>query len=78
MVSPYDSQTPWNETRTFFTKRGVADLFGGPRPLSLEPQFGPPKNLPHAHTPLSEKSLSFIQRSLIVIWRHPTPCPSGS
>ena len=31
----YDSQNPFIETRTFFTKRGVADLFGGPRPLSL-------------------------------------------
>ena len=34
----YDSQNPFIETRTFFTKRGVADLFGGPRPLSLELQ----------------------------------------
>ena len=31
----YDSQNPFIETRTFFTNRGVADLFGGPRPLSL-------------------------------------------
>ena len=31
----YDSQNPFIETRTFFTKRGVADLFGGPRPVSL-------------------------------------------
>ena len=35
VVIPYDSQNPLIETRTFFTKRGVADLFGGPRPLSL-------------------------------------------
>ena len=34
----YDSQNPFIETQTFFTKRGVADLFGGPRPLSLELQ----------------------------------------
>ena len=35
---PYESQNPFIETRTFFTKRGVADLFGAPRPLSLELQ----------------------------------------
>ena len=35
VVIPYDSQNPLIETRTFFTKRGVADLFEGPRPLSL-------------------------------------------
>ena len=34
-VIPYDSQNPLIETQTFFTQRGVADLFGGPRPLSL-------------------------------------------
>ena len=32
---PYNSQNPFIETQTFFTKRGVADLFGGTRPLSL-------------------------------------------
>ena len=32
---PYESQNPFIETQTFSTKRGVADLFGGPRPLSL-------------------------------------------
>ena len=31
----YDSQNPFIETQTFFTKRGVADLFGGPRPVPL-------------------------------------------
>ena len=35
---PYDSQDPFIETRTFITKRGVADLFGGPHPQSLELQ----------------------------------------
>ena len=34
-LPPKNRYAPFIETQTFFTKRGVADLFGGPRPVSL-------------------------------------------
>ena len=35
LAAKQSSHARLNETRTFFTKRGVADLFGGPRPVSF-------------------------------------------